>query len=78
MISGLGFIINSKVKHRSFSQIINPLSMLFSINRMTAYVFALNNISPQPSKGYRIIIENNLEDTKGSRFLGMSSKPQTC
>lgn len=78
MISGLDFILNSKVKHRSFSQIINPPSMPFAINRMTAYVFALNNVSPQPSKGYRIITEDNLEDAKGSGFLGMSSKPQTC
>lgn len=78
MISGLDFIINSKVRHRSFSQKINPPSMPFAINRMTAYVFALNNFSPQPSKGYRIITEDNLEDAKGSGFLGMSSKTQTC
>ena len=78
MISGLDFVINSKVKHRSFSQVITPPSMPFAINRMTVYVFALNNVSPQPSKGYRIIIDDNLEDAKGSGFLGTSSKPQTC
>lgn len=78
MISGLDFITNSKVKYRSFSEIINPPSTPFAINRMTAYVFGLNNFSPHPSKGYRIIIEDNLEDAKGSGFLGTSSKMQTC
>ena len=77
-VSGLCFLINSKVRHRSSSQIINLPSMPFEINRTAAYVFTTSNFSSQSSKGHRIIIENDLGDAEPSEFLGMSLKLQTC